>query len=103
MNKLDWSGKCLATGEILTGSLIQFQDGTTTIMYHEVDPNDKIGNGMTSPVDPDSLVPVGLYKAMEKYYQEAKESPAQFKELSAKERSVEECAKSTIDYLLKCL
>lgn len=50
MERLIFSGKCIETGKTLTGSLIQFDDGTTTIMHTEE--NNK---GITSPVDPDSV------------------------------------------------
>lgn len=51
MKKIIYSGKCLETGEILRGSLIQFEDGTHTIMFKEEN-----GKGFTSPVDPESVI-----------------------------------------------
>ena len=51
MEKLIFEGVCLETKEVLQGSLIQFSDGTCTIMFKE----NEAGNGFTSPVDPTTL------------------------------------------------
>ena len=50
MEKLVFQGTCKETGETINGSLIQFEDGTHTIMFEEKD--DK---GLSSPVYPDSV------------------------------------------------
>lgn len=50
MEKLIFSGTCLETNQKLTGSLIQFEDGTCTIAFKEAD--DK---KYTSPVIPESV------------------------------------------------
>jgi len=50
MEKIIYSGKCIEKGEILKGSLIQFEDGTHAIMFQE-----KGGKGYTSLVDPESV------------------------------------------------
>lgn len=73
MKKLIYSGECIETGKILKGSLIQFNDGTNTIMFQEKD-----GKGITSPVHPETIVPVSLIEGMQRYYKNAIDSPDQF-------------------------
>jgi len=73
MKKINYEGTCLETGEKLIGSLIQFEDGTHTIMFKEVG-----GKGITSPVDPESVIPVSLYEAMKKYNSEVVSDPDNF-------------------------
>jgi len=73
MKKLIYSGECIETGKILKGSLIQFDNGTHTIMFQEKD-----GKGITSPVHPESIVPVSLIEEMQRYYKNAIDARDEF-------------------------
>jgi len=94
MKKLIYSGKCIETGEIIKGSLIQFDDGTHTIMFKEKD-----GKGITRPVHPESVIAESLIIAMGKYYQNAIDEPVNF-DKNAYEEDPKGEGKSTIEYLL---
>jgi len=97
MKKIIYSGECIETGEILKGSLIQFEDGTHTIMFQEKD-----GKGITSPVHPESIVPISLINGMEMYYKNAIINPEDFNPEAYKENPEKE-AEDSIYYLLSLI